>query len=110
MNKIIIVGLLLFTGCSKQKEIETYSDSVYNYTVTTEPEVEVIEEKSFTEINNRAYHNRYHKEACPYTGRCNYQYKTPDLPKWQAGRTICQNDRLANLVPQKSFLDQIFSI
>jgi hypothetical protein len=27
------------------------------------------------------------------------------LPKWQAARENCQNGRLANVVPQKSFFD-----
>lgn len=72
MNKIIIITLIVMVGCSKQKETETYSNTTYNYTTTIEPEVEVTEEKSLTEMDNRAYHNRYHKEACPYTGRCTY--------------------------------------
>lgn len=72
MNKIIIITLMVMVGCSKPKNTENYSNTVYNYTVTIEPEVEVTEEKSLTEVDNRAYHNRYHKQACPYTGRSTY--------------------------------------
>jgi len=72
MNKIIIITLMVMVGCSKPKETETYSNIIYNYTATTEPEVEVTEEKSLTEVEDRAYYERYHKETCPYTGKCPY--------------------------------------
>lgn len=72
MKKMIIITLMVMVGCSKPKNTENYSNTVYNYTVTIEPEVEVTEEKSLTEVSDGAHCDRYHKQACPYTGRSTY--------------------------------------